>query len=202
MNRFAWILFAAAMALSIPAKAAPTIDESWAACRNERGKLPLIPDEIRGCEAVIASAKATAEMKAIAHTNRGMIMAQANFFVTARSEYDRAIALDPTLAGAYYNRAVLSADVMKDFAAAKADLDKAVRIDPKFADAFLQRGVVKATTGDFQGAVADFDEAIGLHPSDALAYLNRGHAKIELGQKAEGEADIAKAKSIDPKIAE
>ena len=195
-------LLASSVALSLPAAAAPTAEEAWEACRNEQGKLPLVPDEIKGCEAVIASASATTEMKAIAHTNRGMIMAQANFFETAKSEFDWAIALDPTLAGAYYNRAILSSDVMREFAAAKADLDKAVQLDPKFADAFLQRGVVNATAGDFKAAVADFDQVIRLQPSDALAYLNRGHAKLELGQKAEGEADIAKAKAIDPKIAE
>ena len=199
MRRHARALLIAGLAISTPAGAAPTLDEAWAACRNEDGKLPLIPDEIQGCEAVIASG-ASAEMRAIAHTNRGMIMAQANFFVTAKDEYDRAIKLDPTLAGAYYNRAVLSSDVLNELASAKADLDKAVELDPKFANSYLQRGVVNARMEEFGAAVADFDNAIRLQPTDALAYINRGYAKLARGQKAEGEADIAKAKSIDPDI--
>jgi lipoprotein NlpI len=186
--------------VSLPAVAAtPAFEKTWEACRNEAGKLPLLPDELEGCEAVIASPEAPAENRAIAHTNRGMIMAKANFLVTAKDEYDRAIALDPRLAAAYYNRAVLHTD-LEEFASAKADLDKAIELNPKMEVAFLQRGVVYAQTKNFLAAIADFDKVIQLESDAADAYLMRGYAKLELGQKAEGEADVAKAKSINPTV--
>lgn len=177
---------------------ATSYEKAWEACRNESGTRPLVPDELRGCEAVIASPEAPKDIRAIAHANRGMIMSRMSFFATAKDEFARAIELDPTLVGAYYNRAVLNTD-LNDLTAATADLDMAIKLDPSFEPAYLQRGVVKARDKKFAAAVTDFEQAVRLDPKDALALLNQGHAKLALGDES-GNADIAKAKAMDPAL--
>jgi tetratricopeptide (TPR) repeat protein len=115
----------------------------------------------------------------------------------ALADFNKAIELNPNLAGAYDNRGRVElaksdrdkilAETWNKFGRIKkneGDLDgalvgynKAIELNPDFAIAYSNRGLVKKTKGDLDGALADFNKAIELKPDSATAYNNRGELK-------------------------
>lgn len=71
--------------------------------------------------------------------------------------------------------------------------------NPSFLDS---RGLVRMRMGDFAKAIADYDEVLARDDTVAWSHYGRGIARLRLGQKEAGEADLAKAKSLDPSLAE
>jgi lipoprotein NlpI len=172
----------------------PAYEKYWALCRNQKGDISVL-DEIKGCEALIDGDGIDDEIKAVAHANRGMLMAHTIFKETAKDELDTAIKLNPKLAPAYYNRALL-ANATGDPEAAVADYSKAISLVPTMAEAYINRGIIYATSGRSELALADFNKAIELEPGSADLYENRGHLLQDMGRSAGAEADFARAKEL------
>ena len=173
----------------------PTAQEAnWTLCRNEKGTIS-VGDEIKGCEALIAANDVDNEIKAIAHTNRGMLMGQMSFFETAKSELDEAIRLDPKLAPAYYNRALLLA-ATDDPKSAVDDYSMAISILPKMVEAYVNRGIIYAKSDQSALALADFSKAIELEPGNADNYENRGQLLHKMGRVTEAMADMHMAMEL------
>ena len=105
------------------------------------------------------------------------------------------------LAIVYYNRGFEFAN-RKDDVLAIADYSEAIRLNPQDPDFYDNRGLAYARKGNYARAIVEYDQALRLSPRDAWSYNKRGIAKKALGRTAEGEADIAKAKAIDPHIAD
>jgi tetratricopeptide (TPR) repeat protein len=184
-------------ALNTPSEVPAHLQAAWVACRNEKLDFSSegFANEIEGCEALIKAKDVDSEVKAIAHTNRGMLMAQASFLVTAKDELDEAVELNPKLAPAYYNRALVL-EATGDPKGAIADYSAAIEINPKMAEAFINRGIARAKIGDLAPALADFNKAIELEPTDADLYENRAHLLHQMGRQNEAEADMVKAKDL------
>jgi len=81
----------------------------------------------------------------------------------ALAEFDRAIALHPTLAPAYAWRGKIHADKGAN-ELALADFEKAVEFDAGNIDNIRGRAAAREATGDLDGAVADFSKVIELKP--------------------------------------
>ena len=109
-------------------------------------------------------------------------------YAAAISDYDKAIALKPDYADAYYNRGSMKAKSGQDTAAI-SDFDKAIALKPDYANAYNYRGVMKAKSGQDTAAISDYDKAIALKPDCALACKNREIAKqhIERQERIEKE---------------
>jgi tetratricopeptide (TPR) repeat protein len=87
---------------------------------------------IAACTAVIQSSDATADLRAKALNNRGVLQALQGDQDRAIDDYDAAIAVNPGYAAAFYNRG--KAWRRKgDAARAEADSAEAVRLDPNLA---------------------------------------------------------------------
>jgi len=94
-------------------------------------------------------------------------------------------------------------------AMANVDLDRALKDcngalsrmphNPAFLDS---RGMARLRMGDYPRALADYDEALKAGSETAWTHFGRGIAELRSGRKSEGEADIAKARSLNPEIAE
>src|SRR4051812_15666607 len=131
------VMLVAALAADVAPPASADVSAkyqaAWTACRNEKLDFSQegVDAEMKGCEALIgAGSEVDNEIKAVAHTNRGMLMAQASFLATARDELDTAIKLNPKLAPAYYNRAMIHA-AREEMDLALADYGSAIALNPK-----------------------------------------------------------------------
>lgn len=118
----------------------------------------------------------------------------------ARSDYDRAIALNPQDANAYNNRGVLKDDKFDDPQGALSDYNQAIILNPQYSSAYFNRGASKHyQLNDYQGALSDYDRAIFLNPQYTDAYRNRGSLKHnQLNDYQDALSDYDRAISLNP----
>jgi Flp pilus assembly protein TadD len=85
--------------------------------------------------------------------------------------FERAVAINPSQAGAYYNIGLiyLNRNVLDK---AQTNLEKAVQLDPSDANAWNNLGVVSGENGDYDTAQRYFEKALSLRPSHLLAVQN------------------------------
>ncbi|KAJ3372459.1 RNA polymerase II-associated protein 3 [Allomyces arbusculus] len=96
-------------------------------------------------------------------------------YAKAIQHYARAIALDPTDAVFYLNRAAAYLKLDQN-EAAEQDCDAALQRDPKSVKALFRRATARRATGNTAGAIADLERALVLEPmnksvKDELAVL-------------------------------
>jgi len=91
---------------------------------------------------------------------------------SARSDFSRAIRLNPTFAAAYTSRA--GVDMLKgDRDAAVKDYTAAIQLSPDDANNFMRRAQIETTQGDFEPALEDYARVIKLQPDSRDAYRGR-----------------------------
>src|SRR5437899_6382995 len=106
-------------------------------CINAAAPEPAIAACTRLLEALARGEISVPEGAAV-HVARGNLHAVAGDVARAIGDYDRAIALDPNRAVAFFNRAgALAASGQMD--RALADYDRAIELDPMDADAHVGR---------------------------------------------------------------
>src|SRR5947199_1192932 len=100
-------------------------------------------------------------------------------FIAAITEYNRALALDPSLPEGYLNRSK-ARQAYGDIDGAIEDYEIAIQLAPRIAtnnrdiiNAYLNRGYSRSNQLDLDGALSDYDRAIRLNPNDAEAYFKR-----------------------------
>ena len=135
-----------------------------------------------------------------AYQNLGVACAERGDHEAAIGHYTRAIASNPLLVEAYYNRAN-SFQALGDADRAMADYSRAIELKPTFAQAYNNRGNLAAAKGQFDQAISDFTHAIGLRPGYAEALANRGHAYQEGGRYREAIRDYDAAIAAQPGFA-
>lgn len=138
---------------------------------------------------------------AVENYNAGVILEEEGKLREAVAKYDRAIRLDPTLAGAYSNRGT-SRVALEEYREALVDMNNAIRLNPFEARFYFNRGNVYWHLGQFDKEVEDLTEAIRLDPYLARAYSNRGAAYIRLQKLDEALEDFDAAVRVDPRFAE
>lgn len=113
----------------------------------------------------------------------------------AFADYERAIALKPDYAMAYYKRGLKKS--FTDNKAALADYNRAIELDSKIAEAYLSRALVFLLGGNYKLAIADYTKLIELKP-DGASYYVRGTAYLDSGDNARAVADLTKSIALDP----
>jgi Flp pilus assembly protein TadD/peroxiredoxin len=101
----------------------------------------------------------------------GVAYLQYEYLDQALSCFERAVAINPSQAGAYYNIGLiyLNKNVLDK---AQANLEKAVELDPSDANAWNNLGVVNGENGDYTAAQRYFEKTLSLRPSHLLAVQN------------------------------
>jgi tetratricopeptide (TPR) repeat protein len=127
--------------------------------------------------------------------------------------YSQALAAQPSMASANYNRglAYLRRGHVGDFAGAVDDLSQAINSFPEDAGlltnrgaAYLQLASTPAEVSDLQPeeavaqAIQDFDRAIEIDPGIVQAYFNRGLAYVRQDDKASWLPDLERVLSLEP----
>ena len=105
----------------------------------------------------------------------------------AIEEFSKAIALNPQLAEAYYERGVAYGN-MVEYERAIADLSEAIRINPQYAEAYFSRAVGYELIGRLDQAIADLEKAIELG-LDSSREQNARESLDKLRQKV-GESSL------------
>jgi tetratricopeptide (TPR) repeat protein len=110
----------------------------------------------------------------IARYNLATIARQQGSTKEAEAALSEIIAVNPSLAESYLERAYLRLQ-NRNYTGALDDYTAALKLEPATTDAWLNRGIVKEKLNDYAGAIRDLNRAIDLQPDYALAWLNRGN---------------------------
>ena len=162
-------------------------------------------------------------IRAYIYSVRGQRKYNANRYVEAIADFDKAIKLYPQKADAYYNRGLAKftlgdlefaqgnlAEAWKLYEAGIEDSTQAIKLTPEDVYAYHNRaggkfrlGQSTANQGDiargqqyYQGAIQDWTQVIKLNPELADPYNNLGIAKAILGESKDSQGDIAGAQEL------
>ncbi len=111
--------------------------------------------------------------------------------------YDKAIAINPEYADAYYSRGNAYYD-KESLEQAIADYSKAIEINPVYLKAYYNRGVFYYKKGNLVQAISDYNKAIAINPEYADAYYSRGKAYYDKGNLAQAVSDYSRVIEINP----
>ena len=134
---------------------------------------------------------------AIAYAGRGDAYLLTTKPALAQADFEKAISIDPTLAGAHFGLGYIKFDET-NYAAAIPHYNNAIELDPKDIKFYMDRGDSYYMLSDYTKAIDDFSKAIELDPSFAKAYVFRGDAKDNLDHSQEAIEDYNKALELNP----
>jgi S1-C subfamily serine protease len=124
-------------------------------------------------------------------------------FSEAIGFFDRAIAINPKDAVAYYYRGA-SYYGLKNTQAAFADLEKSIQLDGRDPAPYLMRALIYSSQSNYQKMGADANRAIQLDPNNSMAYTIKAFSYVEKGatsmtpaQRQKALVDLNKAISLD-----
>lgn len=185
--RFAFLisaaLSAAAAAAQDNAAAASARDTAalWTVCAGQDPRDAAA--QIQACTAIIESGGESAVGLAVAHNNRGNLLADRGDADRAMLDYDEAIRLDPQNADAHYNRG-LTYTHRGDYVRAIAGYDEAIRLNPRYSAAYNNRCMMRAMylTRELDRARADCDAAIRLGGDGPRFLSSRGFLSLRQGR--------------------
>jgi len=115
----------------------------------------------------------------------------------ALADYNRALELDPNLAGAYLDRGIVYSQ-KGDQDRAVTDYNRALELNPSDAKVYYNRGLAYNRRGDWDQAIADCTRALELNPTYALAYSSRGSSYLKKGDWDRALADYNRALELNP----
>ena len=110
----------------------------------------------------------------------------------AISDLTQLISIQPSFAGAYYERGICY-KALKNYETAIKDFNKLIELDPNNPQGYDVRASTKSRMKDSYGAIADYNKVIELDPTSPYAYYNRGEAKSDLSDEIGAMADFSKA---------
>ncbi|MCC5478719.1 tetratricopeptide repeat protein [Streptomyces barringtoniae] len=154
------------------------------------GVAGLLLDRARGEEPWRATACAV----------RGDALARGGDQQAALDEYERALALDPSLVRALRGK-VLARSSLADYRGALEDLRRVLELEPDNPYNMFLHGEHLRILGRYEEAVADLDQGIRLDPGQAFAWASRGAARLALGELDDAHADLNRALELNPDYA-
>lgn len=100
-----------------------------------------------------------------AYERRAGVRMELRDFAGARTDYDRAIDLNPNDARAWHNRGVLRWQHQEDPEGAEADFTQAIDLEPSYARALYHRGTLRDQLGNTAGAAEDYRRLLEVDPN-------------------------------------
>jgi len=158
-----------------------------------------------GCAAAIA---ATTDPKARSRLlfARAYLEDEQEKYDAAIADLDQAVALDPTNASAFHERAFARSTMMR-FTEALQDLEVEGRLSPGEPNVYQERAFSQFHLGQLQAAYDSWDQVVRLRPGAVEALEARGDAALWIGRFDRANADwsaaldIVKARGDEQQIA-
>ena len=111
--------------------------------------------------------------KARGYNNLGISYNKKGQHDRAIEDYNKAIAIDPNYAHAYYNRGTVYGRDKVQYDRAIEDFNKAIQLDPNFAQAYYNRGFAYFLSGNRGRAISDLQKACDLGDDVGCEYLQK-----------------------------
>ena len=152
-------------------------------------------------EKALADYNQAIDLKPQANTynSRGKLFFDEGRIKEALADYDRGIALDPSIAELYINRAAVHG-MAGNLAKALEDVNKGIQLDPENANGYLNRSLVYVNTGRYAEAEADYTNYLRLEPGNVDIYYERGLVRNTLGKHPQALEDLNKAISLNGSV--
>lgn len=194
---------------------AATIEDLRRLCREGSVSLPLgttidaeaivqrVDTAVAACDRLVDGRLAGRDLAEVL-VDRGNLRAPATgaAYAQALADFDRAIAVEPTMAKAFAGRGQAHLLYMRDLPRALRDLDQAVRLDPAQAEFLVTRASILGWLKQPDRALVDLDRAIALDPGAAKAFSVRGLTLLSNGQAARAVTDFDRAIQLTPDAGE
>jgi lipoprotein NlpI len=153
------------------------------------------------------SAVAANSSDAYAFAGRCRLEGERGLIDAALADCDKAAELDPNLAAALRQRAIINVarvgdSNLKNLADASSDANRAVTLEPQVAGSFSTRCFVYFSTSRYEEAVSDCSTALARDPQVSLPYLWRANARLNTGDYAGGLADVQSYLKANPHSAD
>lgn len=132
------------------------------------------------------------------HRLRGYSRRRLGQLQAAAQDFEKALALDPNDAQAYYNRGVIAA-YQKTADHGLLDFTKAIQLKPDFEKAYFRRGMVYHTKGDYKQALKDFEQVLAANPKAHQALSAQGYTYSQMGNQKAALQAYNKALELYPK---
>src|SRR4029077_10296583 len=105
--------------------------------------------------------------------NAGKALRDKRHYTDAISKFDRAIALDPELADAFYDRGTCYLKI-GNFVPGILDFSRALELNPRFADQFFNRVYQVKSGVDLNRVITELDKIVADHPDRSYVIFLRG----------------------------
>jgi len=113
--------------------------------------------------------------------------------------FTEAIKLQPDLAYAYYERAMITAYQWNKPEEAISDFEMVLKYDPESNIGYFAKGNIEKDQKRYDEAIKSYTKAIEIYPKDSWSYTNRGNAHYVKGNPKSALADYDRAIELDPK---
>lgn len=117
----------------------------------------------------------------------------------AKTDYERALALNPGCIKCLVNMGIMAADD-GDYTIALPLYDQAIKLDSSKAMAWIKRGELFYQAGEPEKALADFNKAMTLDVNSPYIYLWRSMTHLSMGKNAAALSDINKSIQLKPEV--
>ena len=165
---------------------------------SERNKLRIVLScAIIALPAFLCGCQSSEEREAEACLQQANSNSQDGRFKEAIPFYEKAIALKPDYADAYYFMG-LAYRKLDRYPDAIASLKKAIALKPNYANAYYFMGIVYHASEKYPEAIDALKKAIALKPDYADAYCFMGLSHEKLKQDPEALAALEKYRDLKP----
>lgn len=141
---------------------------------------------------LISTPLSSAHTSAATLNDRGLELLKSRAIKRALICFDQAIALDPNLAPAHFNRGN-TLSTMEMFRESIPSYDRALALGLDIAGLHYRRGLALFELGRIQDALLSYNRALDLKPNMPMAIYSRGFLQQETGQLDKAKANYQRA---------